>query len=57
VVSWLRQTGAMIEVTLSSSCPACGEPALVDMSTNVERRFECSWCDEAYVGEEQTKHL
>jgi len=45
----------MIEITLSSPCSACGEVALVDMSTNVERRIECSFCETVYVGEDLTQ--
>jgi len=45
----------MIEVTLSSPCSSCGEVALVDMSTNVERRIECSFCEAVYVADDLTQ--
>jgi len=47
----------MIDINPSNPCRNCGEPALIDMSTNVKRRFECSLCDAVYVGQEQTTHL
>jgi hypothetical protein len=40
----------MIDINPQEECSECGEVALVDMSTNVERRIECSFCDAVYVG-------
>ena len=33
-------------------CPECGEPGLVDCSTNFERRWSCNWCDADFVDDE-----
>ena len=42
----------MIDINPQGACSECGEVALVDMSTNVERRIECSFCEKVYVGDD-----
>jgi len=40
----------MIDINPQGACSECGEVALVDMSTNAQRRIECAFCDAEYVG-------
>jgi hypothetical protein len=40
----------MIDTNPQEACSECGEVALVDMSTNAQRRIECAFCDAEYVG-------
>ena len=40
----------MIDINPQEACSECGEFALVDMSTNAQRRIECAFCDAEYVG-------
>ena len=45
----------MIDINPQEACSECGEVALVDMSTNVERRIECSFCEAVYVADDLTQ--
>lgn len=33
-------------------CPNCGEPGLVDTSTNFKFEWTCNWCGESHDPEE-----
>jgi ribosomal protein L37AE/L43A len=38
----------MVDIHPNYDCPSCGEPALVDTSTNFNLQWSCNWCGKTH---------